>query len=81
MGHRYAWALKDFAEQHICRDPETGDEIPARLWTSTLIRTRQTACRISHPTIMRDGYTWIQMKPRVWSNLDEIYAGELNCVR
>ena len=22
-----------------------------------------------------DGYPWTQMKPRVWSNLDEIYAG------
>jgi hypothetical protein len=24
---------------------------------------------------MVDGYPWVQMKPRVWSNLDEIYAG------
>lgn len=75
MGERYALALKDFAETTICRDRETGKELPARLWTSSLKRTRRTARHIANPTIMRDGYPWIQMKPRVWSNLDEIYAG------
>uniref|UniRef100_A0A7S2SNR4 6-phosphofructo-2-kinase domain-containing protein n=1 Tax=Rhizochromulina marina TaxID=1034831 RepID=A0A7S2SNR4_9STRA len=75
MGERYALALKDFAESAICRDLETGKELPARLWTSSLKRTRRTARHIANPTIIRDGYPWIQMKPRIWSNLDEIYAG------
>lgn len=75
MGERYALALAEFAANSICMDKETGDHIPARLWTSTLKRTRNTARHITQPTIIVDGYPWTQMKPRVWSNLDEIYAG------
>ena len=75
MGERYALALADFAKKQICLDRDSGGQIPARLWTSTLKRTRHTARHITQPTIIVDGYPWTQMKPRVWSNLDEIYAG------
>mmetsp|Transcript_19691 Transcript_19691/g.23423 ORF Transcript_19691/g.23423 Transcript_19691/m.23423 type:complete len:535 (+) Transcript_19691:57-1661(+) len=75
MGEKYALALKDFAVSHITRDPNDPDRVvPCRLWTSTLKRTRQTARHIPSPTIMVDGYPWVQMLPRVFSNLDEIYA-------
>ena len=49
----------------------------ARLWTSTLRRTIQTARHIPHPVILReDGSQWQQMAPRVYRNLDEIFAGD-----
>jgi broad specificity phosphatase PhoE len=68
--------LAKFAETDIMVSPEDpGVVVPARLWTSTLKRTRQTARHIKQPAIMVEGYPWVQMKPRVWSNLDEIYAG------
>jgi len=73
---RYAFALADFADDVICKHPnDSSKPVPARLWTSTLRRTRDTARHISSVPIMVDGYPWVQMKPRVWSNLDEIYAG------
>ena len=73
---RYAFALADFADDVICKHPsDPVRPVPARLWTSTLRRTRDTARHISSVPIMVDGYPWVQMKPRVWSNLDEIYAG------
>lgn len=72
--NRYALALADFAENEVMLDRDR-NVVPARLWTSTLKRTRQTARHIKQPAIMVDGYPWVQMKPRVWSNLDEIYAG------
>jgi broad specificity phosphatase PhoE len=49
--------------------------VPVRLWTSSLKRSQLTARHISHPILMVDGYPFIQMKPRVWPNLEEIYAG------
>lgn len=76
MGERYATALRKFAEDVICVDPESGKPRPARLWTSTLQRTRRTARHLNaFATIVVDGYPWVQMKQRMWSNLDEIYAG------
>ena len=44
----------------------------ARLWTSSLVRTIRTARHINHDA-QEDG--WVTMRPRVWRNLDEIYAG------
>mmetsp|Transcript_8045 Transcript_8045/g.18363 ORF Transcript_8045/g.18363 Transcript_8045/m.18363 type:complete len:537 (+) Transcript_8045:97-1707(+) len=77
MGERYALALRDLAETRIRTHPRDASlVVPARLWTSTLKRTRNTARHITTPTIMTStGHPWVQMKPRVWSNLDEIYAG------
>mmetsp|Transcript_9651 Transcript_9651/g.30937 ORF Transcript_9651/g.30937 Transcript_9651/m.30937 type:complete len:620 (+) Transcript_9651:108-1967(+) len=51
---------------------------PTRLWTSTLKRTIDTARHIPHPVLeLRGGVVWHQMLPRVYRNLDEIFAGEL----
>mmetsp|Transcript_106382 Transcript_106382/g.308307 ORF Transcript_106382/g.308307 Transcript_106382/m.308307 type:complete len:433 (+) Transcript_106382:421-1719(+) len=82
-GDAYAQRLAEFTEQVITRN-ETGEEIPARLWTSTMKRTCQTAQYIDHP--IRDfAWTnddlggrqqkWVQMRHKRWNNLDEIYAG------
>ena len=50
---------------------------PARLWTSTLKRTIDTARHIPHPVLeLRGGGVWHQMLPRVYRNLDEIFAGD-----
>ncbi|KAJ1463505.1 histidine phosphatase superfamily, partial [Pelagophyceae sp. CCMP2097] len=50
---------------------------PARLWTSTLTRTIHTARHIPHPVLELPGRSvWHQMSPRVYRNLDEIFAGD-----
>ena len=53
---------------------ETEHTTNARLWTSSLLRTIQTAAHIEHPTT-NDG-EWEQMAPRVYRNIDEIFAGD-----
>ena len=57
-----------------CEWVETRDTVRARLWTSSLLRTIQTAANIAHPVI-HDG-DWEQMSPRVYRNIDEIFAGD-----
>lgn len=53
------------------------DPRPARLWTSSLKRTKETAEYIRHPVIpLQDGKEFLQMDPREYRNLDEVYAGE-----
>ncbi len=47
----------------------------ARLYTSSLRRTKQTARHIKHPTCS-DG--WICMRPVEWRGLDEIFAGDFD---
>lgn len=50
---------------------------PARLWTSSLRRTKETAVHIRHPEIdLGGGKVWAQMIHRVFRNLDEVYAGD-----
>jgi broad specificity phosphatase PhoE/adenylate kinase family enzyme len=75
QGEAFAYALADYCENEICYDKSTGDLVPVRLWTSSLKRSQLTARHIKGGMLMVDGYPFIQMKPRVWSNLDEIYAG------
>mmetsp|Transcript_132342 Transcript_132342/g.423451 ORF Transcript_132342/g.423451 Transcript_132342/m.423451 type:complete len:645 (-) Transcript_132342:49-1983(-) len=49
----------------------------ARLWTSSLRRTKETAALIRHPTVpLPGGKSWEQMSHRVYRTLDEVYAGE-----
>lgn len=49
-GVAYARALADFAHNKIClRD---GKEVPSRLWTSTLRRTRETAQFITQKKLL-----------------------------
>lgn len=55
-------------------------ERPARLWTSTLRRTKQTAQFIEHNTLHNtwdngDRIAWMQFRPMARRNLDELYAG------
>lgn len=87
-GVEYARRLANFAKEHIATetiiDPETGEERkkerPARLWTSTLRRTKETAQFIDHPSIQHtwdngDTGEWLQFRPMARRNLDELYAG------
>mmetsp|Transcript_44109 Transcript_44109/g.64827 ORF Transcript_44109/g.64827 Transcript_44109/m.64827 type:complete len:528 (+) Transcript_44109:288-1871(+) len=63
----------------------TNEDIPARLWTSTLRRTKETAQFIKHPSITHPGNKqtddqdevrdWVQLRPLPRRNLDELYAG------
>ena len=53
---------------------------PARLWTSTLRRTKETAQYIVHNTLHYtwdngDTGEWVQFRPMERRNLDELYAG------
>jgi broad specificity phosphatase PhoE len=87
-GLEYARRLSLFAKEYIATttktEPETGEEIkvprPARLWTSTLRRTKETAQYIEHNTIQHtwdngDTIAWMQFRPMARRNLDELYAG------
>lgn len=87
-GVEYAKRLAVFAKEHIAQntifDKETNKEKkiprPARLWTSTLIRTKETAQFIEHYTIEHtwdngDVGDWVQFRPMARRNLDELYAG------
>ena len=88
-GRKYAQRLADFAHNVIGmkveRDKITGEEKrtpqPARLWTSTLRRTKETAQFIKHEKIPAfkwdngDVVEWIQFQGRARRNLDELYAG------
>ena len=87
-GTEYAKRLALFAKDHIAKtyviDPVTGEEKiiprPARLWTSTLIRTKETAAFLDHEIIEHvwdngDYGDWVQFRPMARRNLDELYAG------
>ena len=88
-GMEYARRLAVFARDHVgmevVKDEETGKEKriprPARLWTSTLRRTKETAQFIKHEKIQSfkwdngDEVEWIQFQGRARRNLDELYAG------
>lgn len=87
-GTEYARRLALFAKEYIAnstdKDPITKEEIktprPARLWTSTLRRTKETAQFIEHDTIHHtydngDVIAWMQYRPMARRNLDELYAG------
>ena len=74
-GTAYARKLAEFAEMQICRG-EDGEERKARLWSSSMVRTRETAQFIAHPKRALGGEgVWTQMSHRIYRNLDELYAG------
>jgi hypothetical protein len=66
-------------ENKILRDAE-GKEVPARLWTSTMRRTKETTQFIQprkivmkpDPADPSQDYEWVQMRPRAWHHLDEL---------
>eukprot|EP00240_Pyramimonas_obovata_P000631 CAMPEP_0118922492 /NCGR_PEP_ID=MMETSP1169-20130426/1396_1 /TAXON_ID=36882 /ORGANISM="Pyramimonas obovata, Strain CCMP722" /LENGTH=564 /DNA_ID=CAMNT_0006863373 /DNA_START=466 /DNA_END=2160 /DNA_ORIENTATION=+ len=72
-GREYSRRLGKFAKEVCCKNAQ-GQEVPARLWTSSLQRTIETAQYVPHPVICEG--TWHQMSNRVYRNLDEIFAGE-----
>lgn len=89
-GDAYAQKLAAYAEKHICVDPETGKPVPARLWTSGMRRTIETGQYIRSEKLAIGGgeyqpwsgddvdgrvQEWVQMRPKRWEVLDEIYAG------
>jgi len=85
-GNEYARRLGEYSASAIQCNPHTGKKVAARLWTSSLQRTELTAAQIPHPEheaseletrteVMEDLDVWKQMRPRVYRNLDEIYAG------
>ncbi len=79
-GERYATNLAKFVHANILKinedgtfpDPAKKEAVHARLFTSSLQRTKLTARHITHQEC-DDG--WIIMRPRVCPALDEIYAG------
>jgi broad specificity phosphatase PhoE len=89
-GVEYAKRLAEFAQEHIATrklvhpvaNPNDGttEHVPARLWTSTLRRTKETAQFIQHPKLCHtwdngDTGDWVQFRPMARRNLDELYAG------
>jgi len=75
MGEKYAVALAKYAEDVITKEKIEGvnsNPKHARLMTSSLRRTKLTARHIKHE-VLEDG--WVVMRPKVYRNLDEIYAG------
>mmetsp|Transcript_25163 Transcript_25163/g.53209 ORF Transcript_25163/g.53209 Transcript_25163/m.53209 type:complete len:515 (-) Transcript_25163:323-1867(-) len=82
---RLAVFAKDVIGMETTKDETTGEEIkspiPARLWTSTLRRTKETAQFIKRESITThkwdngDEVEWIQFQGRARRNLDELYAG------
>lgn len=74
-GEEYASALAEWVDKEVKQDSE-GKARPARLWTSSLKRTRLTARHIRHDSVcLPNGTEWVQMRPKMFRNLDEIYAG------
>ena len=88
-GRKFAHRLAEFAHNvvgmKVEKDEVTGEERrtpqPARLWTSTLRRTKETAQYIKHDVIPAfkwdngDEVEWKQFQGRARRNLDELYAG------
>jgi len=77
-GLEYARRLAKYAKEDICSGPD--GSIPARLWTSTLQRTKETAQFIEHDGFAHtfdngDSINWVQMRQNERRNLDELYAG------
>lgn len=74
-GEEYSLALASWVRTNVMVDSE-GRPQPARLWTSSLRRTIQTARHITHDKItLPNGNEWVQMRHKKFRNLDEIFAG------
>ncbi len=87
-GLEYAKRLAKYANTEIGMKEitnEKGEQVkvprPARLWTSTLIRTKETAQFIKHDTLEGaefdngDKVSWVNFRQNERRNLDELYAG------
>lgn len=52
-------------------------QVRARLWTSALLSAQQTGAHVRQtPLTQEQGKPWLQMMPRAYRNLDEVYVGE-----
>jgi broad specificity phosphatase PhoE/predicted kinase len=82
----YQWSSKGRrtkeggTEQEEESTEEEPKEVPCRLWTSTLRRTKETAQFIEHYKFQHtwdngDSGEWMQFRPLAKRNLDELYAG------
>ena len=69
-----AWVDEHFESQILRLSGATkdGTPVPARLWTSSLLRTRQTARHIPHPTVP---YTTAEGTHCPYSCLQSVDAG------
>jgi len=83
-GSAYAHKLADFVGTKITRD-SAGNDVPARLWTSSMRRTKETAQFIVQNKLFikdendhRLECEWVQMRPRAWHHLDELFAGQFD---
>lgn len=82
-GVEYAKRLAEFAKECIATKTDGEEQevdVPARLWTSTLRRTKETTQFIQHPNLLHtwdngDTGDWVQFRPMARRNLDELYAG------
>mmetsp|Transcript_5548 Transcript_5548/g.7097 ORF Transcript_5548/g.7097 Transcript_5548/m.7097 type:complete len:482 (+) Transcript_5548:296-1741(+) len=87
-GLEYAKRLAKYASEVIGTNEVIKDgkvvktSQPARLWTSTLIRTKETAQFIKHETFVGEEHdngdkvvSWVNFRPNARRNLDELYAG------
>jgi broad specificity phosphatase PhoE len=79
-GVEYARRLAQFAKEHIAVDEGSLKERPCRLWTSTLLRTKETTQFIDHHKFEHgwdngDTGEWLQFRRMPRRNLDELYAG------
>lgn len=87
-GLEYAKRLAKYANEVIEKkevEGENGEKVnvqqPARLWTSTLVRTKETAQFIKHEKLEGaefdngDRHEWVNFRPNARRNLDELYAG------
>ena len=81
-GVKYAEKLAEFVEEKLVKDAQ-GCDVPCRLWTSTMRRTKETTQFIQPRKIVIKpdaadpslDYEWVQMRPRAWHHLDELFAG------
>jgi len=90
-GIEFARRLAVFAREKIACDSGDGEDDedkaeekkerrPCRLWTSNLLRTKETAQFIERPSLTFNAdafgkHEWIQFRHVIRRNLDEIYAG------
>eukprot|EP00966_Prymnesium_polylepis_P129337 2991299-Prymnesium_polylepis.2 len=76
-GEEYARRLGEWVGQHIQHDAD-GRSVKARLWTSSLQRTILTAQHVPHPDLTEEevGEPWMQMIPRIYRAIDEIFVGD-----
>uniref|UniRef100_A0A7S4M002 6-phosphofructo-2-kinase domain-containing protein n=1 Tax=Guillardia theta TaxID=55529 RepID=A0A7S4M002_GUITH len=72
-GEEFATCLARWVQDNVVKHHPR-----ARLWTSTLRRSIQTARHIRHDKVLINGESWITMRPRRWHDLDEIHAGKFD---